>query len=242
MTKLTVRPPTIRDIYCHYPSQTDAQGVYLYLNAETGSARITYDGEIGGGLPMDVHHGITRRYRLPIIPSVDYAQWLLNRLAPQLQRVIDGSEAVWDGSNNVGREDDDALDAETIIQATLDASTHEDAYYETDASEWFAAERGAIVDEVREHGVSDTFIAHEGRGTEEEPVLHDLFEYLTGIQEAIDSRLSPYSIALAMESGAWDTVERFTAATDGAANAYAEAEYDHLEWYVLDGNGSNINA
>ena len=184
-TILAVRPPTIGDMYCHYPAQTNAQDVYLYLDTETGSARITYDGEIGGGLPADVYHGITRRYRLPIVPSVDYAQWLLDRLAPQLQRVIDGSEAVWDGSNNVVREDDDALDAETIIQTTLDASTHEDAYYEADASEWFGTERDAIVDEVRDHGVSDTFIAHEGRGTEEEPVLHGLLEYLEGIQDAI---------------------------------------------------------
>ena len=64
----------------------------------------------------------------------------------------------------------------------------------------------------------------------------------TGHHEFAHAYLNSYSIALAMESGAWDTVERFTAATDAAANAYAEAEYDHLEWYVLDGNGSNINA
>jgi hypothetical protein len=58
----------------------------------------------------------------------------------------------------------------------------------------------------------------------------------TGNHELAHAYLSSYSIAVAMESGDWDIVEGFTAATD------AEARHDHLEWYVLDSSGVNINA
>jgi len=64
----------------------------------------------------------------------------------------------------------------------------------------------------------------------------------TGDHEFDHAYLNSYSIAVAMESGEWDIVEGFTAATNAAANAYAEAKHDHLEWYVLDSSGFNINA
>jgi hypothetical protein len=37
-------------------------------------------------------------------------------------------------------------------------------------------------------------------------------------------------------------VEQFEAAHDDAANAYAEANHDDIDWYVLDANKNNINA
>jgi len=50
-----------------------------------------------------------------------------------------------------------------------------------------------------------------------------------------------YHIAFIMESGEWDVVETFHAATNAAANDYAEENYADREWYVLDANGNNIN-
>lgn len=50
-----------------------------------------------------------------------------------------------------------------------------------------------------------------------------------------------YRVAYAMSSGEWDVVDRFTAHSDRAANAYAARHYDNDEWYVLDANGRNIN-
>ena len=51
-----------------------------------------------------------------------------------------------------------------------------------------------------------------------------------------------YQIAFTMESGAWDIVESFAAASDDEANEYAEATYgEKEEWYVLDEHNHNIN-
>lgn len=50
-----------------------------------------------------------------------------------------------------------------------------------------------------------------------------------------------YQVALATESGAWDVIETFRAASDDAANAYADEHHADREWYVIK-NGRNINA
>ena len=51
-----------------------------------------------------------------------------------------------------------------------------------------------------------------------------------------------FKIAFQMESGEWDIVDEFTAASTDEANAYAEENYAGQEWYVLDANGNNTNA
>ena len=50
-----------------------------------------------------------------------------------------------------------------------------------------------------------------------------------------------YHIAFQAESGEFDVVETFEAADDAAANAYAEANYDGQEWYILNSAHRNIN-
>jgi hypothetical protein len=43
-------------------------------------------------------------------------------------------------------------------------------------------------------------------------------------------------------TGDWSPpVETFAAADDAKANAYAEAHYPALEWYILNESGENIN-
>lgn len=51
-----------------------------------------------------------------------------------------------------------------------------------------------------------------------------------------------YIIAYRTESGEWDMVERFRAASDADANEYAAASQQNEDWYVLDWQGCNINA
>lgn len=50
-----------------------------------------------------------------------------------------------------------------------------------------------------------------------------------------------YRVAEVLDTGAFGTVEEFYADSDEAANTYAGAHYPDLEWYVLDGDGDNIN-
>jgi hypothetical protein len=52
-----------------------------------------------------------------------------------------------------------------------------------------------------------------------------------------------YYIAYPMNSdGSWDIVERFKAAGDEAANAYADENYPNDDWYVLNAGCRNINS
>ena len=55
----------------------------------------------------------------------------------------------------------------------------------------------------------------------------------------IDGR--EYRVAYAMGNGEWDVVDRFMAVDDDAANAYAEANFNADEWYLLDDTGRTIN-
>lgn len=50
-----------------------------------------------------------------------------------------------------------------------------------------------------------------------------------------------YTIVEYTESGESVVVARFDATSNEEATAWAEAEYDQLDWYVLDANGDNIN-
>ena len=55
--------------------------------------------------------------------------------------------------------------------------------------------------------------------------------------------MSEYQI-VTMDGGTGDwnaPIETFQAANDSDANAYAEAHYPDLEWYILNGSGENIN-
>jgi hypothetical protein len=50
-----------------------------------------------------------------------------------------------------------------------------------------------------------------------------------------------YILALQSESGEWEMLDIFPADSDDEANEYAAANYQHLDWYVLDWQGGNIN-
>lgn len=86
----------------------------------------------------------------------------------------------------------------------------------------------------RGYNVADYF---DGSGTYLGPDCHGI-EPMVRIP-GYDRR--PYQIAFCASNGDWDTVERFEAADDAEANAYAERHYDEQEWYVLDEFGNDIN-
>jgi hypothetical protein len=50
-----------------------------------------------------------------------------------------------------------------------------------------------------------------------------------------------YCVAFVKADGTFDRVDRFRAASDAEANAYAEERYADREWFVLDAGGRNIN-
>ena len=50
-----------------------------------------------------------------------------------------------------------------------------------------------------------------------------------------------YRVALVKTDGSWDVIDTFEAASDAAANAYAEEHHADVDWYVIDAEGRNIN-
>jgi len=106
-------------LYCHYDGQYQPQMAYIELD-EDGDVRATYNAEIGGGVPVDVYNGLTRRWTV----SGEVARYLprqavcelLDRLAPLLERVCQGHSVEWVcQGHSVGRLDDDALEASELI-------------------------------------------------------------------------------------------------------------------------------
>ena len=71
------------------------------------------------------------------------------------------------------------------------------------------------------------------------PGTWDSSEWLSGFYG--EHAEGQYRIAFTMESGEWDVVEEFTAASDDCANRYAKEKYSDKEWFVLDASGKNIN-
>lgn len=126
-------------LYCYYRGQMQAQPAYATLNLKTGAVSADYSGDVGNGMPAEVWHGRVRRY--PINNHLTGAQTgeLLDSLLPVFQRILSGSEIVWDGNNNVGvlNEDAAAAEAELIERGELGADY--EAALITDLREWLSA-------------------------------------------------------------------------------------------------------
>ncbi|MFC9816500.1 hypothetical protein ACFVJM_31070 [Streptomyces virginiae] len=100
---VTVRPLTRPDeLHARFHGQSEAQPAYVELGLEDGILLASYSTEVGSGVPASVHHGIDSRWSIPLLTQ-DAANRLLDELAPLAQRMLDGSEIVWNGSNRVGR-------------------------------------------------------------------------------------------------------------------------------------------
>jgi len=131
-------------LYCYYDGRYQSQMAYIELDEE-GDVRARYNPEIGNGVPADVYNGLTRRWTISrevarYLPRTTVCEFL-DRLAPLLERVCQGHSVRWNGSNNVGRLDDDALEASKLIdRACYDLEADRDLL---DAEE-AACPRGAL--------------------------------------------------------------------------------------------------
>lgn len=115
------------ELYGHYDGQSEPQGTYIELDTQAGTLSATYNGEIGNAIPFTVRHGLDRRYRIPIL-TADAANRVMREIAPLADRIIAGTEAVWDGSNTVAEFTEDALAAEEEILERLGLPTEEAGY------------------------------------------------------------------------------------------------------------------
>jgi hypothetical protein len=121
MTNITVG--TVKGKFAlllRYPGQIDQQGAYIELDTKTGELSADYNAEIGNAVPMRNWHGITRRYTIPALTATA-ANDVMVEITPLAQRVIDGTEIVWNGNNHVARLNDDAQQAEAEIEQLCEA-------------------------------------------------------------------------------------------------------------------------
>lgn len=175
-------------LLCVYPRQQSPQPCYVALDLRTGQVWADYDGEIGGGVPLAVAQGLTRRYSIPPLQAAD-ANALLEELRPLLQRVADGSEVVWDGNRYVGRLTADAAAAEAEIERLIEAFNGGLVHWVM-AQDWFL---GGVDDELAARLRSDEPIDAiaadvDGDGTDEDtPRIVDLFPWLERQRERLQA-------------------------------------------------------
>lgn len=89
------------------------------------------------GIPMLVWHGRDREYTIP--GSVDLYEMggAFEEIAKLCRRIHKGLTVTWDGHNNVGSLDKDALEAEeTLRELLIDVNSRH--HYETANEEWYA--------------------------------------------------------------------------------------------------------
>lgn len=127
-------------LHCQYPGQTSPQECYLELDLEEETLTADYDAEIGGAVPFAVWHGRRRRFPIPAL-SATAVNALMEEVLPLAERIVAGSEIVWDGSNHIGQLDDDAVDAEAeldqICEKAFDDPRPGDLINAWDADDYF---------------------------------------------------------------------------------------------------------
>jgi hypothetical protein len=144
MTELHYTGPKASEtapLWERYPTQNREQPAFLELDPEDGRVRFSYNPEVGPpyGVPMNVWHGLIRRWSCPSTLKGERCVELFEALKPLLERVQAGFSSHWDGRNYVGRLTDDAAEAEEAIEATLQREYEhmEDHAQVWDAQEWF---------------------------------------------------------------------------------------------------------
>lgn len=141
------------ELHCHYQGQYGRQGAFVALDLVRRRLYASYDAEIGGAVPMDVYHGQTRRYPIPVLTAAA-ANRLLGEIGPLAQRVMADWENEWDGSNHRARLGEDARKAEDEIGQLTDPGRFDmqDLVAEDAAEDWM--QYGDDAELVAEHGIT----------------------------------------------------------------------------------------
>jgi hypothetical protein len=90
-----------------YPGQCRAQPCYIELDCEDHTLQSDYSSEIGNGLPGYVWHNRAIRFSIPAL-TADAANDLMQEISDRCQKILDGYDCVWNGSNHVGTYSDAA--------------------------------------------------------------------------------------------------------------------------------------
>jgi len=199
MTTLTIThvryPADLLDVY---PGQDAPQGAFIALDLWRGRMCAATDSEIGNAVPMDVWHGIVRRYSIgPIL--ADAVNAMMDTITAHAQTVLDHAEIVWDGNNNIGRLhlrdcadrwrcECPAVAAEREIEREINSlDPVYDGIHWSDAADWLWEIKAELTGRLRA-GTDTATLAGEldGDGTRDDlPVLIHLDRYLESLYAEI---------------------------------------------------------
>lgn len=110
----------VAPLYKVYPRQNGPQRAYVEMD-DKGCVSADIDYDIGGAVPMRVAHNRTLRWDVSPYANGDSLADLLDSelVRGLLERVHNGHTVEWDGSNMVGRLDDDAKAAALELEQIL---------------------------------------------------------------------------------------------------------------------------
>ena len=112
-----------------FEGQTQLQDSYLELDVISGKLSASYSGEIGGGVPEQVWHGLRRRYPISAQLTTDEINSLLDHITPIAQQIINGAKIEYDSQmNHIADLNDSAEKAEEEMEKECaDALEYSDA-------------------------------------------------------------------------------------------------------------------
>lgn len=136
-TESTIVIEEVGDLYLKYSGQHSPQPCYVQLDCEAETLCAEVDGMIGPGTPFRIWHGRAIRWAIPAL-TTEAAEALLEEILPLAQRVVEGYECRWDGSNHVGKLDEDAQEAAEAIRDLCDRDWSEwEVLSVWDAHDWY---------------------------------------------------------------------------------------------------------
>lgn len=106
-------------LHRHYPGQTNAQDAFLQLEPD-GKVTAGYNPEIGNAVLEGVVMGRILRWEIPNRCTVLEIETLFGEVKHLLQRIHDGRSIEWDGRNRMGVLNDDAKQADDLLDDFLE--------------------------------------------------------------------------------------------------------------------------
>lgn len=97
-------------VYAHFAGQCMPQPAYLELDIRDGSLDADYSGEIGNGVPGAVWHDLILRFKLMPETTADQIESIIKDNSELFQKILDGAEPVWNGSNWIGEFTDEVTE------------------------------------------------------------------------------------------------------------------------------------
>lgn len=107
--KMTL-PRRVSEYRCKFVGQFMPQPAYIELDPEEGTLCADYSGVIGNAVPAAVYYGRLFRFKFPPSAKLKDVRRVMKSILPLCEKLCEGYDTEWNGSNMVGRYDYDLYD------------------------------------------------------------------------------------------------------------------------------------